>query len=200
MSLAYPLVRVLPILLVALISMLLGRGEALSAVSLEGMSLVTVGCFILPLKSFLAFQPQQYLNRTMPWILLAAFGIGYILIDDLALKLLRVPLHVTPSTILYASLQGLSTSLFIWIFLALFERPLKIRLLPVAVLTGLMISATYGLTLAALAFVKDVSYVRQLSIPLGATLGMMIAREPAYRPKLTGIFIVVLGLMLTALG
>jgi drug/metabolite transporter (DMT)-like permease len=206
MSLAYPLVRALPILLVALISVGLGRGQALSALGLLGMFLVTLGCLILPLKSFTSFQLKDYLNKAMPWILLAAMGVtGYTLIDDLALKQLRLVLNVTPSTIVYSSLQGLSTALFIWIYLWGFEpvKTLAIRMIPVACLTGLMISATYGLTLAALAFVKDVSYAnafRQLSIPLGAMLGMMLAKEPAYRPKLLGIAIMVAGLILTALG
>ncbi len=207
MSLAYPLIRALPILLVACISMALGRGDALSTLGLLGMFLVTLGCLILPLQSFTAWQPQNYFNQAMPWILLAATGVtGYTLIDDLALKQLRVLVSVVPSTLIYSSLQGLSTALFIWIYLRLFERSmptLTARVIPVAVVTGLMISATYGLTLAALAFVKDVSYAnafRQLSIPLGAMLGMIIAKEPAYKPKLLGIVIMVLGLMLTAMG
>jgi drug/metabolite transporter (DMT)-like permease len=207
MSLAYPLVRALPILLVAGISIALGRGESLSALGLLGMSLVTLGCLILPLQSFTAWQPKNYFNKAMPWILLAATGVtGYTLIDDLALKQVRVFVSVAPSTFIYSSLQGLSTALFIWGYLVLFEQStpkLTARALPIAALTGLMISATYGLTLTALAFVKDVSYAnafRQLSIPLGAMLGMLIAKEPAYKPKLLGIAIMVLGLILTVLG
>jgi drug/metabolite transporter (DMT)-like permease len=207
MSLAYPLIRALPILLVAFISVALGRGESLSGLGLLGMFLVTLGCLILPLKTFGTWQVQHYFNKAMPWILLAALGVtGYTLIDDLALKQLRVLVSVAPSTFIYSSLQGLSTALFIWIYLWIFERSipkLSGKAIPIACLTGLMISATYGLTLAALAFVKDVSYAnafRQLSIPLGAMLGMFIAKEPAYKPKLLGIAIMVLGLMLTALG
>jgi drug/metabolite transporter (DMT)-like permease len=207
MSLAYPLIRALPILLVASISIFLGRGQTLSSLGLFGMVLVTAGCLILPLKSFDAWQPNAYINRAMPWILLAATGVtGYTLVDDLALKLLRNEMGVTSSTLVYSSLQGLSTALFISIYLFLFEKSvagLKRRAIPVACLTGLMISVTYGLTLAALAFVKDVSYAnafRQLSIPLGALLGMVVAKEPAYRPKLLGITIMVTGLILTALG
>ena len=207
MSLAYPLVRALPILLVACISIALGRGDSLSGLGLFGMFLVTLGCLILPLKTFAIWQPKHYFNAAMPWILLAATGVtGYTLIDDLALKQLRVLVSVAPSTFIYSSLQGLSTSVFIWIYVWVFESntpKLAAKMIPIACLTGLMISATYGLTLAALAFVKDVSYAnafRQLSIPLGAMLGMMIAKEPAFKPKLLGIVIMVLGLMLTALG
>jgi drug/metabolite transporter (DMT)-like permease len=207
MSLAYPLIRALPILLVAGVSIALGRGGALSSLGLFGMLLVTLGCLILPLKTFAAWQPKAYVNTTMPWILLAACGVsGYTLIDDLALKMLRQELGVTSSTLVYSSLQGLSTACFIGLYFLAFEPStarLRPRVIPLACLTGLMISMTYGLTLAALAFVKDVSYAnafRQLSIPLGALLGMFIAREPAYWPKLLGIAIMVSGLILTALG
>jgi drug/metabolite transporter (DMT)-like permease len=207
MSLAYPLIRALPILLIAIISISLGRGDSLSGLGLTGMVLVTLGCLVLPQKSFTAFQPKDYLNRAMPWILLAVAGVtGYTLVDDLALKQLRLLVAVAPSTLMYSSLQGLSSALFLWLYIYLFEGStpaLSLKAISVASLTGLMISATYGLTLAALAFVKDVSYAnafRQLSIPLGALLGIMFANEPAYKPKLLGIAIMVTGLILTALG
>jgi drug/metabolite transporter (DMT)-like permease len=164
---------------------------------------------VLPLKSFAAFQPSDYFNKAMPWILLAATGVtGYTIVDDLALKQLRLHVAVAPSTLIYSALQGLSSAFFLWLYIYRFEgsRPaltLTLKTIPLACVTGLMISATYGLTLAALAFVNDVSYAnafRQLSIPLGALLGIMLANEPAYKPKLLGIAIMVTGLMFTALG
>jgi len=50
MSLAYPLARALPVLLVAAISFVLGNGVDIGNVSLVGMVLITVGCIILPLR------------------------------------------------------------------------------------------------------------------------------------------------------
>jgi drug/metabolite transporter (DMT)-like permease len=55
----------------------------------------------------------------------------------------------------------------------------------------------------AMAYVSNVSYVsafRQLSIPIGAALGILVRKEAASPPKLAGIALVVLGLTLTALG
>ena len=63
--------------------------------------------------------------------------------------------------------------------------------------------ATYGLVLASMAYVTNVSYVaafRQLSIPIGAVLGLTIQREPRYLPKIIGIVIVSVGLILVGVG
>jgi drug/metabolite transporter (DMT)-like permease len=205
MSLAYPLVRALPILLVALISILLGRGEALSTLALLGMVLMTVGCLVLPLRRFRGWGPQFYFNRVTAWIVLSALGVtGYTLVDDAALKLLRATMDVTASTLVYLPLQSLTTVLFLLAYVVWVEGwHVKLSSVPSAVLTGLMMAITYGIALAAFAFVKDVSYAnafRQFSIPLGALLGMWLAKEPTYLPKLTGIAIMLVGLILIMLG
>jgi drug/metabolite transporter (DMT)-like permease len=206
MSLAYPLIRALPILLVVLISVLFGRGEALSALGVAGMVLVTLGCLMLPLKTFAEWHIKSYLSRVMFWIVVTALAVaGYTVVDDVALRLLRQHLAVAPSTFLYTFLQASSTIVFLLLFL-LFdksERTLNTKDIPVACAVGLLSALTYALVLAALAFVKDVSYAnafRQLSIPIGAVLGIMLAKESAPPPKLWGIAIMVLGLALTALG
>ncbi len=205
MSLAYPLVRALPILLVALISVLLGRGETLGRLALIGMVLMTVGCLVLPLKRFRDWGPKFYLNRVTAWIILSALGVtGYTLVDDAALKILRETIPITTSTLIYLPLQSFTTVLFLLLYVILVEGwQVKLKAVPSAVLTGLMMAITYGIALAAFAFVKDVSYAnafRQFSIPLGALLGMWLAKEPAYFPKLTGIAIMLIGLVLIMLG
>jgi drug/metabolite transporter (DMT)-like permease len=205
MSLAYPLVRALPILLVALISVLLGRGDALSMVALMGMVLMTVGCLVLPLRRFRDWGPQFYFNRVTAWIILSAVGVtGYTLVDDAALKLLRQTFDVTTSTLIYLPLQSLTTVLFLVVYVFLVEGwNVRVSAIPSAVFTGLMMAVTYGIALAAFAFVKDVSYAnafRQFSIPLGALLGMWLAKEPRYLPKLTGIAVMLVGLVLIMLG
>ena len=71
-----------------------------------------------------------------------------------------------------------------------------------AILAGVGIHGTYALVLISMAFVKNVSYVvafRQLSIPIGVTLGILILREPLYKPKLVGVSIMFIGLMLVAI-
>jgi drug/metabolite transporter (DMT)-like permease len=205
MSLAYPLVRALPILLVALISVLLGRGDALGRLAIMGMVLMTLGCLVLPLRRFRDWGPKFYFNRGTAWIVLSALGVtGYTLVDDAALRLLRETMTVSSSTLVYLPLQSLTTVLFLLVYVFLIEGwKVKLEAVPSAVLTGLMMAVTYGIALAAFAFVKDVSYAnafRQFSIPLGALLGMTISKEPAYLPKLVGIGIMLVGLVLIMLG
>ncbi len=68
-----------------------------------------------------------------------------------------------------------------------------------AALTGIGIYVTYGLVLASMNFVSNVSYVaafRQLSIPIGALLGMAFLKEPPYRPKIIGLAVIFAGLVL----
>ncbi len=205
MSLAYPLVRALPILLVALVSVLLGRGDALGTVAIAGMVLMTLGCLVLPLKRFSDWGPQFYFNRVTAWILLSVAGVtGYTLVDDAALKLLRQTMDVSSSTLVYLPLQSVTTVLFLLVYVLFVEGwQVKAKAVPSAILTGLMMTITYGFALAAFAFVKDVSYAnafRQFSIPLGALLGMWLAKEPAHAPKLLGIAVMLIGLILIMLG
>jgi drug/metabolite transporter (DMT)-like permease len=206
MSLAYPLVRALPILLVALVSVLLGRGEALSTLAFTGMGFMTLGCLLLPLQRLQQWSLKFYFNRVTAWVLLSVTGVtGYTLVDDAALRLLRQSIDVASSTLVYLPLQSLTTILFLLVYVIFVEgwQVKPFSMVPKAVFTGIVITVTYGIALAALAFVKDVSYAnafRQLSIPLGALLGMWLAKEPAYLPKLLGIALMLVGLVLIVLG
>ena len=62
---------------------------------------------------------------------------------------------------------------------------------------------TYLLVLTAMGYASDVSYIaamRQLSIPLGATLGVVVLGESASRTKRLGIVVTFAGLILVSLG
>ena len=68
---------------------------------------------------------------------------------------------------------------------------------------GAAIWLSYALILVSLAFVRNVSYVaafRPLSIPLGAGFGIAVLKEPPCGPKLTGVGVIFLGLLLVAGG
>ena len=68
-----------------------------------------------------------------------------------------------------------------------------------AAITGIGIYLTYGLVLASMNYVTNVSYVaafRQLSIPLGALFGMVLLNEPRYVPKLIGVVTIFIGLII----
>jgi uncharacterized membrane protein len=51
-------------------------------------------------------------------------------------------------------------------------------------------------------YVTNVSYVaafRQISIPLGAVLGMVFFNEPRFKPKIIGITVIFAGLILVGI-
>ncbi len=90
LSIAFPLVRSLPILLVAGWGLLFRVNSRPSVVALAGYALIVVGSFLLPMRSFRDFQLKSYLNPTMLFVLVAAVGVaGYSMIDSRALDLFR---------------------------------------------------------------------------------------------------------------
>jgi len=214
LSIIYPAVRGLPALIVILISLLSGRSEFVNNQSIWGCVLIFAGCIVLPMKRFQDFRVDNYRNLSSFFALLAALGtVGYSLIDDAALRQLRMlpntGLAVWQITMVYAFFEGLFSTFSMAIFLLPFKVVRK-DLLHLSkttwrrvALTGFMITFTYVLVLISLAFVSDVSYVvgfRQLSIPLGALMGIIVLKEPAYKPRLLGVGILFVGLVLIATG
>jgi len=109
------------------------------------------------------------------------------------------------ATLVYIVLEAVSTSAWkaALVLIRLRERERLCQVLRThkrsAALTGIGIYVTYGLVLASMNYVNNVSYVaafRQLSIPLGALLGMAFLKEPPYRPKITGVAVIFAGLVL----
>lgn len=215
-SLAYPMARALPVLAVAAISLMAGLGGQIGRLSLLGMVLISAGCIIVPLPHFRRLRLSHYATAVTLMAVVAAAGTtAYTLIDDAALRQLRaatdLSLSQTQVTLLFISLQTLSTTLMLGL-VALVHAPERQRLAAVAgerrlllsgMLTGVVIMATYGLVLASMAYVRNVSYVaafRQLSIPIGAVLGLTLQHEARYRPKLAGIVIISIGLLLVGVG
>ena len=212
-SIAYPLARSLPVILVFLLSVFLGTGQPLTIWFVVGILIVVAGCIILPWKNFGDFNPGDYKNLCCFMALLAAAGIAaYTVADDIALRHLRElqgkPMKPVEGTLVYMVLEGISCSIWqsLFVLLSRRERMLMPEVLKsykgAAALTGIGIYLGWGLVLVSMNFVTNVSYVaafRQLSIPLGALFGMAFLKEPRYRPKLIGILAIFVGLVLVGL-
>ena len=213
-SIAYPLARSLPVIFVFLITLILGKGKPLGAAVIIGIILIAAGCTILPLKGLRQFRLSNYKNMCCLLAVLAAVGIaGYTVIDDTALRNLREipgkPWDPVDATLVYMVLEGISCSIWQSLIVTFDSRERK-ALIEVlhnfkgaATLTGIGIYLTYGLVLASMNYVTNVSYVaafRQLSIPLGALFGMVLLNEPRYVPKIIGVVIIFLGLILVGVG
>jgi drug/metabolite transporter (DMT)-like permease len=214
LSLTYPMVRALPVLLVAGASFLLGRGEAISPLGFAGMVLVAAGCLIIPVQKAGLLRSLAAQRLILALIGLAALGTtGYLLIDDTALRLLRqvpdFPLPPEMIPILYIEIETLAILLPLGLHVYLNRREraawrgLRGPALRPALLSGLVITTGYALVLVAMTLARDVSYVtafRQVSIPIGAILGILALKEPAYPFKIAGTAILFVGLALVGLG
>jgi len=215
MSIAYPLARSSPVILVTVTtSILLGKVDQISRQCLYGIVLVVLGGFLLPMQRFHDVRIRNYLNASCLLALLAAGGTtGYSIIDDEALRLLRhapnVTLKVWQVTLIYAFFEALSSSF--WLTLLVLgrkqERYMFRHIVTTrpgsAALMGIGIYLTYSLVLISMAFVANVSYVvafRQLSIPLGVILSVLILKEPAYLPKFVAVTVMFIGLVLVGTG
>jgi len=214
MSIAYPLARSLPAVLVTIFTLLTGQGERLNTQTILGIGLVVAGGFVLPMARFGDLRWKDYFQLSILLALTAALGTtGYSIIDDEALRLLRETfgpsIGHTAVTILFSFCEGISSSLWLAVFVlarkigrANLRQILHARMRP-ATLTGIGIYLTYTLVLISMAYVSNVSYVvafRQLSIPLGALLGVIVLKEARAAPKFVGVGIMFVGLVLVGIG
>jgi drug/metabolite transporter (DMT)-like permease len=214
MSLAYPLARSSPIIVVAAVTFILGQGETISMQCVAGILLVVAGCFLVPMKTFRDFRLSNYFCRTCGFALMAAIGTaGYSIIDSEALGSLKRDLggseNIIILTILYALTESISTGFFLLLYVSSrkterneLKSVIKSKI-GMACITGVAIYLTYTLVLISMSWARNVSYVvgfRQLSIPIGVMMGAMFLKEPLARPKIAGVTILVAGLILIALG
>lgn len=214
LSIAYPIARSLPAVIVTAGAVILGRDAPLGWFYYIGMIFVVGGCFLLPFISLREINFKKLINTSCLLAVLAAFFIsGYTILDHEALRFLReLPNgHFNPvsATLVYMGLEAITSSIWkgILVFLIPGERNNIKEVIRdfkfAAVLTGIGIYLTYGLVLASMNYVSNISYVavfRQLSIPLGALLGIILLNESGYRPKIFGIVMIFIGLIFVSFG
>ncbi len=214
LSVSYPIARAAAVLFIGIVNTLLQNGRGPSPMAWAGMVCIAAGILLLPLQKLSGFRLSRYVQASTLLALAAAVcTVGYSMADSRALSMLSAipdpPWGRIGMTLLYSVLEGLSTSA--WLAILVFAAPRhrsEVRHVIAnglwrTALTGATIFFTYTLVLFAMYLAKDVSYVvafRQLSVPIGAALGVLVLREPLHRPKLIGIVVVTIGLLLVALG
>ena len=72
-SLVYPVVRALPVMMIALITTIFGLGRKLEIWHYVGMLLISCGCFLMPLTSLKNFSFKAYCSSVLVFILLGIF-------------------------------------------------------------------------------------------------------------------------------
>ncbi len=214
MSVAYPIARSLPVIVVLMVTVVRGRADEVSWLCIGGIVLVVAGGFLLPMKRLGDLRLRNYLNPSSLLAVLAAAGTaGYSMLDDEGLRTLReMPAETftaATAAVVYLFFEAASASLWLALFV-LSRRDGRAGLAAglrtgkrTALMMGAGIHSTYLLVLISLAFVSNVSYVvafRQLSVPLGAMLGVLILKEPARPLKFIGVAVMFAGLLLVATG
>jgi drug/metabolite transporter (DMT)-like permease len=214
LSVAYPLARSAPSLMVATVVLMAGQGGKIGNLALLGMTLIVLGGFLIPLKSFRDFSLQRYRSVAVVTALIAAAGTaGYSMIDDYALALLRDSSSTSPDNFVivalyYIALQGVMTVIWQGLTVLLIREERRILCRRAAhpgssIIKGAGIFLTYSLVLISMGYVSNVSYVvafRQLSIPIGLVFGIFFLKERVCGPKLTAVILLFTGVVLVGIG
>lgn len=212
MSIAYPVARSSPLIIVTIVSLCLQQGREIGTGCLAGIVMVVGGCFLLPMDAWSDFRVRNYLNRSCALALLAAFATaGYTLTDNWALKELRQieGVSVAGGTVLYSLLESVTASAWLGVYVLVlpYERG---QLSPAwrggrwrALLMGVGVVVAYTLTLISFAYVRNVSYAaafRQVSILVGVFFSAWLLHERISRQRWVGTVVIFLGLILIAIG
>lgn len=211
-SQAYPMARALPVLLTALITNIFGFGKPLTLTVSAGMAIIFTGCILMPLPSLRHFSLSAYRGRGMFGILLAAAATtGYTVIDSFGIHGM-INFASEASRICSAGAYScirefvVFSSLSLVSFLKTEERKHlsgKLFLQSQPYLAGFFAGLAYLLVLVAMGYVTNVSYIqafRQLSLPIGLLLGILILKERATFQKIAGLALILTGLFLVALN
>lgn len=210
-SLVYPLARALPVLMTAAVTILFGLGKTPGPAALAGMAVLSAGCLLMPPRCWSEFRLAGYRGGALKFILLAAVGTtGYTILDSMAIRMVReiYPGRGIACSIFYLFLLelGIGVAMFCLVLSSKEERAEYRRLFlksKTPVVSGIFSSVAYVLILLAMGHVTNVSYVqafRQMSLPLGVLAGIFFLHEKPGRPRLAGIVLVVLGLVIVSLG
>ncbi len=213
LSIAYPLARSFPLLIVVALTFAAGRGSDLSALAILGIIAIVIGALILPMNSFSDFKLANYLNVSCAFAVMAAVGTaGYSFVDDIGMNMIKhLPSEAAgwERALLYLVLECIFTAFWLQALMLFTEKSTAHfranwrHLLKPALLAGFAIGATYGIILLAMTHAKNVSYVvglRQLSIPIGTIMGVLLLKEKGSFPRFLGVGILFIGLVLVALG
>ena len=189
MTTAYPMMRALPILLVAGATSAFGIGKPLSGAAKAGMALVFAGCLVLGMRPsgrvretrLKAASPARWLGFL--FVLLVAAGTTvYTIFDSQAVAALRAvaPDEAARRTapLFYYEIRALLTVLALWCFL--------------------LASPTLRAEAAAVVRTRLRSVVT-IGLAIGLLGGALVLRERISAPKIAGVALILGGLALSVL-
>lgn len=216
MSTAYPMMRAIPLLLLAGITSAFGLGRPLSPRAVFAMVVVVAGCLLVPLRRFSDFRLSRYLHRQFGYVLLVALGTtGYTLCDSQAQRVMLaaanaggVELSKPLLSLTYYSFRAAVLAPALWV-IVLCGPKLRAEAVgffkrrdPLPLVAGCCSSLTYGLVLISMNFVSNVAYVqafRQIGLVFGMAEGAFLLKEKIGTPKIVGVAMIIGGLALSVL-
>lgn len=216
MSTAYPMMRSIPLILLAAITALFGFGKPLSPHALVGMAMVFAGCLLTPLRRFADFRLSRYFDRCFGYIFVVALGTtGYTLCDSQAQRVMidaaiaaGIDISKPMISLTYYSFRAVTLITVLWLIVLCGRQTraeaadLWHRRSWMPLLAGCCSTMTYTLVLVAMNFVTNVSYVqafRQIGLIFGLLEGVFILKERCTAPKVIGVALILTGLAVSVL-
>jgi drug/metabolite transporter (DMT)-like permease len=210
-SLVYPIMRALPVLMVALLSIFFSLGRQFSMLALGGMALTSLGCLLMPLRDFRSLRFSGGQRNVMRYVLVAALGTTfYTLFDSSALKVIAETAGQRTVMQALAYLFLVEFGMMLGEIVLVLSIPGELDSLRklwgrsyAPLVAGACSSSGYGLVLLAMTQVDNVAYIqafRQMSLPLGFLAGIFILKEAKSAPKIVGLVLICVGLVLTLQG
>lgn len=208
-SLIYPLVRALPVVMLAAITLIAGIGKPFGLPALCGMIVIAAGCVVMPFSSFRNISFRGLNAPALFFILLGAVGTtGYTLCDSRALEQIAAGGKVSVAcTLGYLFLIQMGLSLA-EIPIVVFDpaeraalRKFRGKAFLNPVIAGICCTGAYALILFAMRHVTNVSFIqafRQLSLPLGFLAGVLFLHEKNSATKTTGLILILTGLLIVS--
>ncbi len=206
-SVAYPIARSFPILVVTWVLFLWGVTP--SAVGMAGIVLVVVGCFVLPMGSFSigpnGFTPANYLNRSCCWALLAAVATSLFSVIDkyAAVNMPTAPIDLAIYyRINYVYLQNLVALLVMEVCTLRLQQQYPVVHRYRALFAGLIFLISYSLILLALTS-DPVAYVvsfRQVSILITVLISIFWIERQVSKPRLVGVGLIFVGVVMVGMA
>lgn len=212
MSLAYPVMRSLPLLFIALITSAFNCGKTLGAGEICGMVTVVAGCIIMPLGSTGRVTLASYFNRGTVFIFMVACGTtGYTFFDSEGMRIIVSEFPEASRSVVamnYYAARGGILSAVLWLMSISTAANRQIirdfirqkNFTPLC--AGVVASGAYICVLLAMNFVDNVSFVvafRQIGLVLGVLAGVFFLKEKAAPAKFAGTALIIAGLLMTAL-
>ena len=211
-SLIYPVVRALPVMMIAVLTLALGIGKPFGGLALGGMVLITFGCLLMPLREIGALSCHSLCRGPVPlFILLRASGTTmYTIFDKCALEIVAAAkgscTWLDAVSYLFCIELSQAAVEFCVVLADRRERRIFKRLAGRSIypsLAGCCSSSAYVLILMAMRYVTNVSYLqafRQISLPLGFLAGVVLFREKALPVRVVGLVCDIAGLVSLAFG